>query len=225
MELEKMSDFFTVRADGYDTHMLTNVEGCQKGYTRVAEIVGEHYAEIGQQHPTLLDLGCGTGLELEEIFKCLPNLSVTGIDLTEAMLDKLREKFPKKNLHLICGSYFDVDFGIASYGCAVSFQTMHHFSHKKKSGLYSRVFEALKPGGIYVECDYMVEKQEEENFYFAENARLRNEQRIPQEAFFHYDTPCTIANQIAMLETVGFHSVKKVFRIENTTILVAKKEK
>lgn len=28
MKLEKMNDFFAARIDGYDEHMLKNVEGC-----------------------------------------------------------------------------------------------------------------------------------------------------------------------------------------------------
>lgn len=102
--MEKMSDFFAARVEGYDEHMLTEVAGCKEGYAEMARLV-----PISCK--TLLDLGCGTGLELDEIFKKLPDLDVTGIDLTQAMLDKLKQKHPDKSLNLICGSYFDVPFG------------------------------------------------------------------------------------------------------------------
>lgn len=172
---------------------------------------------------SLLDLGCGTGLELDEIFKKLPDASVTGIDLTQAMLDRLKEKHPYKSLNLICGDYFSVALGEGVYDCAVSFQTMHHFSHEKKTELYRKICKALKSYGVYIECDYMVEAQEEEDFWFAENERIRKEQNIPLDEFFHYDTPCTVDNQIQMLKDAGFSQAEKVFRIENTTIIVAKK--
>ena len=35
-----------------------------------------------------------------------PDLRVTGIDLTQAMLDELKKKHPEANLRLICGDYF-----------------------------------------------------------------------------------------------------------------------
>lgn len=224
MNIEKMDEFFTSRVDTYDAHMMANVVGCKEGYRKMGEVVAHQYEKLGGQALPLLDLGCGTGLELEEIFRRLPNLEVTGIDLTQAMLDQLAEKFPDQALHLICGSYFDVDFGASAYGCAVSFQTMHHFSHEKKLELYQRICASLRPGGIYVECDYMVETQEEEDLWFGENTRIRLAQNIPPEAFFHYDTPCTIANQISLLQSAGFSTVEQVFRMENTTMLVAKKE-
>jgi cyclopropane fatty-acyl-phospholipid synthase-like methyltransferase len=216
MELEKMSDFFAARADGYDEHMLYDVEGCKEGYVKMAEL-------LPQDAVQLLDLGCGTGLELDEIFKNKPSINVTGIDLTQAMLDKLKQKHPDKNISLVNANYFDYDFGTNKYDVAVSFQTMHHFSHKDKIKLYSKVFAALKEGGQYIECDYMVIRQEDEDFYYSENKRIRKEQGIPDKEFYHYDTPCTIDNQIKMLSKVGFRIVKMNWRVENTTIIVAQK--
>jgi tRNA (cmo5U34)-methyltransferase len=212
--IEEMSQFFTARVEGYDAHMLCEVEGCREGYARMAALVPDGARD-------LLDLGCGTGLELDAIFARRPDLRVTGIDLTPAMLDKLRQKHPERALNLICASYFDVDFGIAAYDCAVSFQSLHHFTPETKLGLYRRVRQALRPGGVYLECDYMVEDPQEEAFYFAENARLRAEQGLDPDAFAHYDTPLTVAHQLDLLRKAGFASVQKLWRQENTTLLLA----
>ena len=214
--LEKMADFFAVRVDMYDGHMLCEVEGCKEGYVKMAQYVPDNCKNI-------LDLGCGTGLELEEIFRKLPNISVTGIDLCEEMLLRLKGKYTDKAINLITGDYFTVDFGIG-FDCAVSFQTMHHFTKDKKSSLYRRIYEALVKDGLYIECDYMVETQEEENHWFTELERIRKEVGIDENEYFHYDTPCTVENQIKLLRSVGFSTVEQVMRIENTTMLVARKE-
>ena len=58
--LEKMSDFFEARLDGYDAHMLTNIESAAEFYPLTAKQLP--MAETCH----ILDLGCGTGLELEE---------------------------------------------------------------------------------------------------------------------------------------------------------------
>ena len=83
--MEKMNEFFAARADGYEEHMLTYVEGSREAYIQMAKL-------LPKSCKNLLDLGCGTGLELDEIFKLFPNLDVTGIDLTQDMLDKLLQK-------------------------------------------------------------------------------------------------------------------------------------
>ena len=214
--LENMSDFFTARVEGYDEHMIQNVEGCKEGYLQMARL-------LPSTAENLLDLGCGTGLELDAIFEILPDIRVTGIDMTKAMLDKLLEKHPDKSLNLICEDYFKVGPGEKIFDCAISFQTMHHFSHEKKTELYRRIYSSLKEGGCYIECDYMVETQAEEDFFFAENERLRDEQGIGDGEICHYDTPCTVENQIKMLKIAGFAQVEKVFREGNTTIIVAEK--
>ncbi len=168
-------------------------------------------------------MGCGTGLELDEIFTLFPELEVTGIDLSDVMLGKLREKHPEKKLKLICGDYFTEDLGVNKFDCAVSFQTMHHFPKEKKLSLYGKINRALKEKGIYIECDYMVLTQDEEDFLASENERLRRENGITDDGYYHYDTPCTTENQIILLKKAGFGKITQVFRQENTTMLVAEK--
>jgi tRNA (cmo5U34)-methyltransferase len=211
--LEKMSDFFTERLDMYEDHMLKGDKG---GYRKLAELVPVHTAKI-------LDLGCGTGLELDEIFRRMPQVSVVGIDLTQPMLEKLAQKYPERNIRLICGNYFQVDLGEESYDTAISYETLHHFSHAEKVGLYTRIRKALKPCGLYIEADYMVTEQYKEDLLYAENARIRRELNIPPGEFYHFDTPCTVDNQIALFKQAGFSSAGLEFRVDNTTIIVARK--
>ena len=110
--LEKMADFFAARVDLYDEHMINEVEGCKEGYEKMAEYVPENARKI-------LDLGCGTGLELEGIFGKVPNAEVTGIDLCAEMLNRLKQKYHNKNIDIIVGDYFTVPFG-GGFDCAVS---------------------------------------------------------------------------------------------------------
>ena len=215
MQIERMDDFFTARLEGYDAHMH-EMDGCLEGYSRMARLLPSSARD-------LLDLGCGTGLELAEIFQLFPDINVTGIDLTASMLNKLREKFPDKHIALINASYFDVDFGQAAFDVAVSFQTMHHFPRAQKLGLYARLRLALRPGGRYVECDYMMDDQAQEDEFFAENQRLRAEQGINEGEFYHFDTPMTVNNQIDVLREAGFSNVWMEWREACTTIIVAER--
>ena len=212
-KLEKMTDFFVARLDGYEAHMLENGN---EGYRKIAELIPMNTKKI-------LDLGCGTGLELDEIFKRLPHVSVVGIDLTQAMLDKLKQKHPGKNLNLVCGNYLEIDPGENTYDIVISFETMHHFSREAKMGLYRKLHKALKSNGAYIEADYMVTEQAVEDKLHAENTGLRRELNIPQGEFYHFDIPFTVENQMAMFREAGFSSAEMVYRKGNETIIVAKK--
>ena len=59
----------------------------------------------GHSYSNVLEIGCGTGLILEEIARREPNLSVTGMDLTQAMLDIAQDRLKARaNINLLCAN-------------------------------------------------------------------------------------------------------------------------
>jgi tRNA (cmo5U34)-methyltransferase len=213
--LEKMDAFFNARALSYDDHMLKDLG------------LNDFYKEIDAQFSgltdtdCLLDLGCGTGLELERLFAKCPGLHATGIDVSEAMLSVLKAKYPGRNLQLICGSYFDVQLEEEAYSHALSTYSLHHFTKDQKRTLYQRIHHALKPAGMFVLGDYTVKTQEEEAFHMSESLRLNGE-NTPGGSY-HYDTPFTQETEICLLKEAGFTGIHTARQWESTTIFVAVK--
>ena len=202
MKLEEMAAFFEARLDGYDDHMRKNIAGAEAFYPyTAAQLPGNPGAKV-------LDLGCGTGLELEEYFLLNPEGEITGIDLSSGMLAALREKFPEKKMHLICGSYFTVPFGKYCYDAAVSVESLHHFTREEKLPLYEKLCAALKIGGCFVLTDYFALSKEEEQENFCQLRSLKQEQGIADGMFYHYDTPLTVEHEIEVLRSTGFSSVE-----------------
>lgn len=199
--LEKMDTFFADRLAGYDEHMLTAIEGAGEFYPFTASLLptGE-----GSE---VLDLGCGTGLELEAYFSLNPTARITGIDLSAAMLEALAEKFPDKALRLIHGSYFDVPFEEERYAAAVSVESLHHFTQEQKLSLYQKLRRALKPGGYFILTDYFAPTDELEKQYFDDLKKLKQAQGVTDGAFYHYDTPLTVEHEGEMLRCARFSSV------------------
>lgn len=200
--LEKMSDFFNSRIFGYDEHMLTSIEGA-----------GEFYAFTASKLPAagschILDLGCGTGLELEHYLRANPAAQITGIDLSSEMLAALRNKFPYNDLDLICGSYFDVPFGSERFNAAVSVESLHHFTAEQKLPLYVKLHKALKRGGYFILTDYFAESEALEREYFENLCKIKKEQGITDGGFYHYDTPLTVEHEINVLKSAGFSNVE-----------------
>ena len=217
MRLERMDDFFAARVDGYDEHMRTNIEGASSFYAYTASLLP------AAENARVLDLGCGTGLELEEYFRLNPEASVTGIDLSDAMLKALKDKFPDRRISLVLGSYFDVPLGEGIYDAAVSVESLHHFPAGQKEALYRKLHAALKGGGCFVLTDYFAESEELEQEYFQNLAQLRQEQGLPEDVFFHYDTPLTVAHEISVLQKAGFSDVRIMREWGTTFTLLAKR--
>lgn len=197
--LETMAGFFDARIEDYEAHMAH----WRKHYAWVSEYIPEGTGN-------LLDIGCGSGLELDEIFQKFPHLQVTGVDLSGEMLKKLSEKHSEKQLRLFQEDYFLFDMGRSCFDAAVAFETLHHFTAGKKRKLFKKIYDCLKPDGVFLECDYIAVSQEIENLTFAECERRRRRDRIPNDTFVHFDTPLTLAHEIAAIREGGFEKVEVI---------------
>lgn len=200
--LERMNEFFNKRLDGYDEHMMTTIESSDVFYPFTADCLPK-----GNSAKTL-DLGCGTGLELEHYFRLNPSAKITGIDLTESMLNALKNKFPEKELTLICGSYFDVPFDENAFDAAVSVESLHHFTKDEKIPLYTKLCKSLKDNGYFILTDYFALTNEDEKAFRNELLRLKKEQGIDDNEFYHYDTPLTVEHETEALHQAGFSPVE-----------------
>lgn len=213
--LEEMAAFFEARLDGYEEHMLEAIEGAADFYPFTAALLPE------TPGAAVLDLGCGTGLELDWFFRRNPTARVTGIDLSQGMLDALKAKHGQRALTLVQGSYFDLPLGDSAFDAAVSVESLHHFTQAEKTGLYARLHRALKPEGYFILTDYFAPTAALEALYRAEYLRKRGDQ--PTDVFYHYDTPLTVAHETQALLAAGFSRVEALARWENTYTLRATK--
>lgn len=200
--LEKMGKFFDNRLDIYEEHQLNCIESAPDFYRFTAESLPKN------SDCKLLDLGCGTGLELDHYFLLNPTAKVTGIDLAPGMLNRLREKFRDKEIALIQGSYFDVPFGLDVFDAAVSVESLHHFTAEEKIPLYEKLRKALKANGYFIFTDYFALSDEEEAQHRKELLCLKKEQGISDNEIYHYDTPLTVRHETECLVSAGFSSVE-----------------
>ena len=214
--LEKMGEFFDARLSDYEEHQMTCIAGAKEFYPYTATLLPFGGKEI-------LDLGCGTGLELEHLFAIDPQARVTGIDLAPGMLATLEQKFCNRAVRTVCASYFDADLGRDCYDAAVSVESFHHFTQEEKIFLYQKIHAALKSDGYLILTDYFAASDEEEQSHRQALERLKREQGIEDCALYHYDTPLTVAHEIETLQAGGFFKVELLKSWGATSVLKAVK--
>jgi len=202
-EPELMGPFFDTKAAGYDEYIRSNIFPDE-------QFAQYYQAESSPIEPTtepirVLDLGCGTGLELEALLQRAPNARITGVDLAGDMLDLLRARYADHmdQITLVVDSFLTTPLGRQAYDYALSTMSMHHVLHDKKRELYRKIHAALKPGGKYVEGDSVVPAVLEPLFldeYHKEAAGLSPE----VEGQYHIDIPFSLETQRALLLEAGF---------------------
>jgi len=193
---EKNRVFFNEKIDEYDqthaTYMNTK---------------NELTYNLPENVTNILDLGVGTGLELIELFKKYPNAKVTAIDISENMLERLKQREFGDKITIVRGNFFDVDFG-SNYDAVISTSALHHFLKDDKLVLYKKIYDALKDGGIFLNSDKIVETNQEEL-----NAVLNYEEKISYSK--HIDTPLSIEHEVEILDDAGFENIS-VSKVDKT---------
>ncbi len=214
---EGMGEFFDRRLEGYETHQLSCIEGAEEFYPFTAE-------QLPRSPGTrILDLGCGTGLELDWYFRLSQDAEVTGIDLAPGMLAALAAKFPDRRLRLRTGSYLEMPLESGYYDAAVSVESFHHYSIGEKRSLYRKIFAALRPGGALVVTDYFAASKAQARAFRAERQRLLEKAGLDEGALVHLDTPLTAEEELSAIADAGFVSARILRRWSATACIMAEK--
>jgi len=212
---EDMAEFFDSRAASYEQHMQETVEDYPPFYRGIANAL----PELGKA-PKILDLGVGTGLELDHLFERFPHARVTGIDVSAAMLDRLAGKNRPwvANLHLITDSFLDMDLGCGVYDAVISSMVLHHWIPRVKLDLYRRIYRALLVDGTFVNGDFIV-SEDESSKRLASFAKTQLDERHR----LHIDLPLSLDQELHLLAEAGFDPVATSFKRPNVAIFVASK--
>lgn len=220
METEEIAAFFDRVADDYVERHLAATDAGMEGKATIA-------AHLPEDVKRILDIGAGSGLELEEVYRRFPRVQVTAVDISQGMLEHLRERFPDRDIKIVAGDYFTADFGSEPYDAVITSMSLHHWKPDEKRRLYPRFFEVLKPGGTYIENDYMLAEGKPADLA-AEEARLLAEREEldrenPGMTHVHFDLPATVPSEMQRLREAGFADVQEVWQSGNNATLVAKR--
>ncbi len=101
--------------------------------------------ELAKRHGNgrLLDIGCGTGFILNIAKKYFNK--VVGIDVTQAMLDKV--DLSSGNVEVVSGDCSDMRFSSGSFNVCTAYSVLHHLSSLTPT--LRGVYRCLKSGGAF----------------------------------------------------------------------------
>jgi len=103
--------------------------------------------------PEILDIGAGTGLLSALLLQRYPDASLTLLDISDQMLKVAHERFSgNPDVRYVTGDYSTGDLG-SQYDLVCSALSIHHLLHEDKHALFQRVYDALNPGGVFVNAD------------------------------------------------------------------------
>lgn len=177
----------------------------------------------------ILDFGVGTGITSKIIKELLPNSIFDVVDFSRQMLNHAKKRLGKKNVNYIFGDYSKINL-TKQYDIIISVIGIHHQNKIGKKQLFKKIFNHLKPNGIFIFGDLVTYKDLKTaalNNALHYNHMVKNatdNKTLKDWAYHHMylNDLASIEDQIKWLEDIGFKVKKKFLKI-NTALLFCKK--
>lgn len=213
--LTLMGEFFDHVSADYDEVHTSHIDRGEEYYLAFSGPVAATKLPI-----TALDIGCGSGLELDGFFGKSPNARVHCVDLSRKLLARLLQRYAGKDITTHLGSYLTYQYPHRQFKYVMASATLHHLVDAEKRELYPRLRAALDEDGCLIIGDYFVPADEAEQ-------RLEQYHRLIaggldlSKGKYHFDVPTTADNERALLAEAGFGLVHTVWSSPNFSIITA----
>ncbi len=133
-----------------DAHLNENINSASRTSDKISKTINYITENINAQGAAILDLGCGPGLYTERLADL--GFKVTGIDFSQNSIDYAKKSANKKSLDIeyICGDYIEIDYKGKFDAVVMIYCDFGVLSDKERNLLINKVYEVLRPGGVFI---------------------------------------------------------------------------
>ena len=181
-------------------------------------LIAEVAAATTPKATSVLDVGCGAGNYTLKLLERLPDLNVTLIDLSKAMLDRAVERVravTSGSIKVIQGDIRQIDIGLERHDIILAASVLHHLRDDSQwRAVFEKFYKALRPGGsvwIFDLIDSSIpEVQATMRHRYGEYLTQLKDDPYRVQVFAYIekeDTPRSLMFQLDLLREVGFSQV------------------
>ncbi len=214
---------FTSTATLYDRNRSRLIPGFDSFYHGAIGLVPVHAQRI-------LDLGAGTGLLSAFVRQQVPLARLHLIDFSAAMLVQAEERFRGDPLVTFEVADYTASALATGYDAVVSALSIHHLEDEAKRRLFRAIWEALEPGGVFVNAEQVLGPTPAlETLYkqmWLEQVRElgATEPEIDASLFRQREDRCaSVDDQMVWMRSAGFTDVDCWFKQGRFAVLAATK--
>ena len=180
--------------------------------------------------PSVLDIGCGTGLFSSFILAKYPHAKITMIDIADELLAIAKERFAKyPDFRYITADYTKYEFG-QKFDIIISALSIHHLDDQNKRELYKKCYCMLKNNGYFINADQVLspsEYIEKVNLNalheYHKSTTLSDKDIEMAYERMKYDNPATLYEQTTWLYEAGFKHVDCIYKRYQFCVMYAQK--
>lgn len=165
-------------------------------------------------HIRVLDLGAGTGILSRMVAETYPNARITLVDISSEMLGLAKENLGNDRRFRFLQANF-AQFALpGEFDAVISGLAIHHLKDDEKHILYGDIYEALAPGGVFINAEQvrgptMILEKRYDDIWLAEAMALgANKEELAQaRRRMTEDHPASLQVQLSWLREGGFKNV------------------
>lgn len=169
----------------------------------------------------VLDLGCGTGNVTKAVKERFPMSKISCIDIAENMIQMAKIKLEGySDIEYYTEDFSEFNFE-GAYDVVVSSLALHHIrTDEDKKKFYSRIYDVLKPGGLFLNSDSVLGSNESLNMIYRKKWIDFMLQNVPEEEIkekwlpteMEEDFPAPLTNHLKWLGETRFESIDVVWK-------------
>ncbi|MGO8672427.1 MAG: class I SAM-dependent methyltransferase [Capsulimonadaceae bacterium] len=186
----------------------------------------EHYRPSPRR---VVDLGCGGGIVARTILSANPDARALLVDHSQPMLEQAARDLAELSDRVdILEGDLDKDIrdlpGVVGADVIASAYAIHHLPDERKRSLYAEIYDALAPGGLFVNIEHVKPvSPRAEHLYdlvFIQNLAHHSGRSVHHVAAEYHSRPdkadnilAPVEDQTAWLREIGFIEVDCFFKI------------
>ncbi len=182
----------------------------------------------------VLDLGCGDGILARAVLAEYPQAHAVFLDFSEYMIEAAKKLADVRRADFIVqdlasDNWLQSTSSHAPFDLVVSGFAIHHLTDERKRELYREIFEALKPGGLFLNMEHVSSAspsaQQAFDELFVDSLCMHHRQQggtktretIAEQWYYRPDKTgnilAPVETQCEWLRQIGFASVDCFFKL------------
>lgn len=222
----KIEEQFNLIAADYDKNRRKFIPCYDDFYETATKMI----LSGGKKPKRVLDLGAGTGLLTSFWVRENPLAEYVLADIAEEMMEISKRRFfgSDRVKHIFCDYTKFLPEG--EFDAVISALSVHHLENDQKQELFSRVFERLPKGGLFVNYDQFCADSKEASLLYdcfweeqLKNSGLTGEDISLWRERRKADRECSVAAETEMLKKSGFSDIACPYSYHKFSVIVAVK--
>lgn len=214
---------FNLIAEEYDSNRRKFIPCFDDFYENTTKFIVSNIDKPKQ----IVDLGAGTGLLTYYWYRQCPNSEYVLVDIADEMLDVARKRFCGiENISYQTENYID-KLPDTFFDTVISALSIHHLEDIDKARLFSRIYDSLPNGGLFINYDQFSAEEPEINNWFNSywESRLSTSGLTDKDIELwrersKLDRECSVEQEAEMLKKCGFGIVKCVYSCQKFSVIV-----